>query len=175
MTQPVLFFASWYDPGDNGFDIGDAGLVLGFLLALAGVWAVISSATRKIDSWRDRRHRIDVESIMKPHLDALDQRLVEQTSSLADTIREATKPIQPTTNGGLSLADAHVTLNRIEGKVDAVDGRLTSVEVDLAAAKVQRSATLRIGAANLKTITDAVTALGAEIELLPFDKPDDHH
>jgi hypothetical protein len=155
------FLASFFDSGDNGFDVTDFAGIIGALLALAGLWAVISTATRKIDSWRDRRHRLDVKAIMAPELEA-------QTATLMTALTEATKPIQPTTNGGLSLPDAHVTLNRIEGRLDLIERHQTN-------ASDERAEILRVGAVNAKTITDAMTALGAEIELLPFDKPDDHH
>jgi hypothetical protein len=43
-------------------------------------------------------------------------------------IDHATYPISPAANGGLSLADANKTLNRIENKISDIDGRLIQVE-----------------------------------------------
>jgi len=43
-------------------------------------------------------------------------------------IDHATYQIQPNNNGGLSLADANKTLNRIESKVCEMDERLIQVE-----------------------------------------------
>ena len=43
-------------------------------------------------------------------------------------IDHATYPISPTANGGMSLADANKTLNRIESKICEIDDRLVQVE-----------------------------------------------
>jgi hypothetical protein len=39
---------------------------------------------------------------------------VEKRQEMIDLIKETTKPIQPTTNGGLSLSDLHAKVDRIE-------------------------------------------------------------
>ena len=43
-------------------------------------------------------------------------------------IDHATYPISPNANGGLSLADANKSLNRIESKICEIDERLVQVE-----------------------------------------------
>ena len=43
---------------------------------------------------------------------------VEKRQEMIDLIRETTKPIQPTTNGGWSLADLHEKVDRIERKYE---------------------------------------------------------
>lgn len=43
-------------------------------------------------------------------------------------IDHATYQIQPNSNGGLSLADANKTLQRIETKIGEIDNRLEQVE-----------------------------------------------
>lgn len=43
-------------------------------------------------------------------------------------IDHATYPISPLANGGMSLADANKTLNRIESKMYEIDDRLVQVE-----------------------------------------------
>jgi hypothetical protein len=169
MTEsPITFLASWFDPGENGFDVTDALSWCLLIAALYGGAIATAKIVRLWDAWKDRRHRLDVEAIMKPHLDQIDTRIDTQTTTLADAIAEATKPIQPGENGGLSMTDLHT-------KVDAIGVRLVTVEEHQAEATCERAAILRIGAANAKTITDAITTLGAEIELLPFAPPGDCH
>lgn len=117
--------ASWYDPGENGFDVGDLLSICLVVGALYGFVVAVAKFVRWADARKDQRHRLDVEAIMKPHLDALDERLVQQTKTLTEAIDAATKPIQPGTNGGLSMTDLH-------GKVsDALD-TLTRMETRLA-------------------------------------------
>lgn len=69
-------FAALLDPSNDGFDIGDAALVLGFIVALVTAFAAMSRAfTTRV------------------------QHIVH------DEIRAATAPIQKGANGGLSLPD----------------------------------------------------------------------
>lgn len=160
-SATITILADFWDTGTTGFDVGDLAIVVGLLLSFVGLVVSIAAAVRKVDAWRDRRHQVGVEAIMKPHLEQLEAKLVEQTASIASTIREATMPIQPTTNGGLSLSDAHVTLNRIEGRLDAIEAQ--QVE-----AKLDRSKILDTAAVNAKVITDAFLELGAELRLIPL-------
>jgi hypothetical protein len=168
IEPPLQVFASWFDPGENGFDIGDA---LSWCLLIAALYGGAMAAAKIVrgwDAWKDRRHRLDIEAIMLPHLATIRDDLDTATASILQLVKEATKPIQPKANGGLSLPDVHVTLGRVES-------RLSSIEEHQADASEERARILRVGAANAAAITDAITTLGAEIELLPFAPPDDRH
>lgn len=68
--------ASIFDPGDNGFDIGDAAALLAFVGLLVGSIVGLLRWTANL-----------VRHIVREELE------------------EYTKPIQPTANGGLSLPD----------------------------------------------------------------------
>ena len=88
--------ASLLDPGNNGFDISDALEVCLTIGAIYGALVIIAKAVRWIDARRDRAHRLDIEGIMAPHLDAIREQIVALTL-----------PIQPESNGGLSMTDLH--------------------------------------------------------------------
>ena len=110
--------ASWYDPGDNGFDVGDLLTICLVVAALYGGIVAITKAVRWVDARNDRRKALDVKAIMAPELEAL-------RVSIEATIHESTKPIQPETNGGLSMTDLHskvsqalVAIERIEERLD---------------------------------------------------------
>ena len=68
--------AALLDPSNDGFDIGDAALVLGFIVALVTAFAAMS-----------RAFTLRVRTIVR------------------EEIREATAPIQRDSNGGFSLPD----------------------------------------------------------------------
>lgn len=73
----TAIYASFIDPGDNGWDVGDAGTMLMFLLALAGVlWAT--------SKW-----------FLLPAIHHM----------VAEEVSKATAPIQRGANGGYSLPD----------------------------------------------------------------------
>ena len=109
--------ASWYDPGDNGFDVGDLLTICLVVGAIYGTVVAITKAVRWADARNDRRKALDVKAIMKPELDAL-------RTSLEATIRESTKPIQPETNGGLSMTDLHVKVSAALESIERIESRL---------------------------------------------------
>lgn len=91
-TEPTL---NWWEPGTPGiFDVGDASVFLGVVLAVFGVYAAIHS--RWIKSLR---------AIIK------------------EEIEIATAPIHPDSNGGLSLADLARRTMSLEKTIDRIDGR----------------------------------------------------
>jgi hypothetical protein len=76
----MFIWAGIFDLSDNGYDIGDASALLGFVALLTGIiFAVLRYTSRQI---RD---------------------------IVRDEIGEATKPIQPAANGGFSLPDVAKT------------------------------------------------------------------
>lgn len=121
--------ASWYDPGDNGFDVSDA---LDVALVIGAIYAglrVLIALVRWFDARRDHAHRVDIEGIMQPHLDAI-----------RDQIELLTLPIQPQSNGGLSMTDLHTKVDEAialgwDNKltIEQVAKRLTGVENEQAA------------------------------------------
>lgn len=86
---------NWWEPGTIGlFDIGDASVFLGVVLAVFGIYAAIHS--RWIKSLR---------AIIK------------------EEIEIATAPIHPDSNGGLSLADVARRTQSLEKTIDRIDER----------------------------------------------------
>jgi hypothetical protein len=86
---------NWWEPGTPGiFDVGDASVFLGVVLAVFGIYAAIHS--RWIKSLR---------AIVK------------------EEIEIATAPIHPKTNGGLSLADVARRTQSLEKTIDRIDER----------------------------------------------------
>jgi hypothetical protein len=168
IESPLTVLASWFDPGENGFDVSDALSWCLLIAALYGGSAVAAKIVRTWDAWKDRRHRLDVEAILLPHITTVRDDLDSATAAIIQLVKETTRPIQPNTNGGLSMTDLHT-------KLDVIGERIVVVEEHQAEASAERARILRVGAANAKTVTDAIAALGAEIELLPFTPPDDCH
>jgi hypothetical protein len=166
IEAPLTILASWFDPGENGFDVGDALSWCLLIAALYGGAIAAAKIVRAWDAWKDRRHRLDVEAILLPHITTVRDDLDSATASIIQLVKETTRPIQPGTNGGQSLTDLHT-------KVDVLGDRIVVIEEHQAEATCERATILRIGAANAIAITDAITALGAEIELLPFAPPYD--
>ena len=69
--------ASFWDPGDNGYDVGDAGTLLVFLVGVAGVlWAT-------------------TKFLLLPQIHSM----------VVEEVTKATAPIQVGANGGYSLPD----------------------------------------------------------------------
>lgn len=124
MTLPLVdhLIASWYDPGDNGFDIGDALDWVLVIAALYGGWKVLVALVRWLDARRDRRHAIDVKAIMAPVLE-------QQTEHILKSVKDMTKSIEPEyRNNGTSLTDVSDKLTQLDAKVDGISGRLAVVE-----------------------------------------------
>lgn len=77
MTSLTILAANWWEPGQNGtFDIGDLSAI--FMFALAVIGAMVG-----FNRWWFKKLR----------------------KMIREEIREFTKPIQPTANGGKSLPD----------------------------------------------------------------------
>jgi hypothetical protein len=89
MPIPSLsILASFLDPGDNGWDIGDAAQQLLFAGAMCGtLWAAFKFFLLPA-----------VHTIVRQELDAVRIEMKEQ-------LEKATKPIQKEANGGYSLPD----------------------------------------------------------------------
>jgi hypothetical protein len=82
----TLFAASWWEPGTpNALDIGDVSAILMFLIALTGAFFGVTRFWLKL-----------LRKIIR------------------EEVGEATKPIHPSTNGGLSLADVARKTNALE-------------------------------------------------------------
>lgn len=96
LTVVGMAAANWWEPGTPGFfDIGDASAVLGFAVAMSGV---IFGVTR----WWLKLMR----------------------KMMREEISEATAPIHPDANGGLSLADVARKTEKLEADLDGL-GRKT--------------------------------------------------
>lgn len=81
-----LFAASWWEPGTpNTLDIGDISAMLMFLIALTGAFFGVTRFWLKL-----------LRKIIR------------------EEVGEATKPIHPSANGGLSLADVARKTNQLE-------------------------------------------------------------
>ena len=85
---------TWWEPGTVGFDIGDATAVLVFIITFYTV-------ARGFSRWWMRQLR----------------------SVIKEEIGEATAPIHPSANGGLSLPD-------VARKVNEIEGTLTQIKAD---------------------------------------------
>jgi hypothetical protein len=83
---------SWWEPGTpNLLDVGDMSAMLGLLVAFSGVvFGIVRWFTRGI------------------------------REIVREEIQEATQPIHPDSNGGLSLADVARKTDRLEGTVEAI-------------------------------------------------------
>jgi hypothetical protein len=73
---------------------------LALFLAISGVIATVASLFAWAARKRDRAAKL-------------------QREEMIDLIKETTKPIQPTTNGGWSLSDLHDKVDRIERKYES--------------------------------------------------------
>jgi hypothetical protein len=86
---------NWWEPGTPGiFDVGDASVFLGVVLAFFAIYSAIHSRWLK-----------SLRSIIK------------------EEIEIATAPIHPKTNGGLSLADVARRTQSLEKTIDKIDQR----------------------------------------------------
>lgn len=99
----------------NAFDIFDPQPItnwLLFFLALSGVltllvrWVVKGAKARAAAAQKDRD---------------------ESRAELVELIKETTKPIQPNTNGGLSLPDLHAKFDKMDDKVNRIEKRYNEV------------------------------------------------
>lgn len=170
MLFHAILVANPFDPAGNGFDIGDA---LDICLIVAGLYGFVratASGVRWMDAKRDKAHRLDVLSIMRPVID-------KQTEELMGALEEATKPIQPTSNGGLSMTDLHMKVDEVveQGKAavrtgeralavaEKVSDRLSNVEQSQRDAVVEREQILTIADKNAHAIVEAVHALGGSV------------
>jgi hypothetical protein len=87
LLQLAFYSASnWWEPGTpNAFDIGDLGAILAALLAGSAIFMGVTKVWMKL-----------LRSVIR------------------EEIVEATKPIHPSANGGLSLADVARKTNKLE-------------------------------------------------------------
>ena len=155
--------ASFWDPGDNGFDVIDAAEIVGLVLAVIGLVTIIAKGVRWLDAKRDEAHQLDVEAIMRPHLEKLHEEMDQQTDALLIALQEATKPIQPGTNGGLSMTDLHLRVGEVAASTARIEDRLEVVEKAQEMATSERASILRIADHNAHAIASAVRQLGGEI------------
>ena len=92
LTTVRLAAAKWLEPGNTRFfDVGDASALLGFVVAMSGV---IFGVTR----WWMKLMR----------------------KMMREEISEATAPIHPNANGGLSLADVARKTEKLERDLDGL-------------------------------------------------------
>lgn len=92
LTVVGMTAANWWEPGTPGFfDVGDASALLGFVVAMSGV---IFGVTR----WWMKVMR----------------------KMMREEISEATAPIHPNANGGLSLADVARKTEKLEQDLDGL-------------------------------------------------------
>jgi hypothetical protein len=86
----TILAASWWEPGTpNTLDIGDVSAMLMFLIALTGAFFGVTRFWLKL-----------LRKIIR------------------EEVGEATKPIHPAANGGLSLADVARKTNKLETQLD---------------------------------------------------------
>jgi len=91
--SPVLI--SWWEPGTPDlFDIGDASVFLGVILAILAIYAAIYAR------WLKALRRV-----------------------IKEEVGIATAPIHPDSNGGLSLADVARRTKSLEKTIDRIDER----------------------------------------------------
>lgn len=91
--SPVLI--SWWEPGTPDlFDIGDASVFLGVILAILAIYAAIYGR------WIKTLRRV-----------------------IKEEVGLATAPIHPDSNGGLSLADVARRTKSLEKTIDRIDER----------------------------------------------------
>lgn len=129
LVELHVFASSWYDPGDNGFDISDALDIALVIAAIYGGIKVLVAIVRKVDELRDRRHQTDVKAIMAPVLE-------QQTAAILASVKNLTQSIEPGyENNGTSLTDVSLKVDRAialgeENHAAIVDlgRRLTGVE-----------------------------------------------
>jgi len=164
---PIAFFSpNPFDPGNNGFDIGDALDLCLVIAAIYGAIIAIAKGVRWWDAQKDRRHRLDVESILKPHLDALSDKVDMNLQAIIDR----TTPIQPGENGGESLADVHTTLQKVVDTIDSIKAtgehtaaRVEDLEEDQVKAQAERSKILVIADENYHALAKGIQALGGSV------------
>lgn len=88
-------FLNWWEPGTPGiFDVGDASVFLGIVLAVFGIYTAV--------------HNRWIKSL----------RLI-----IKEEVGIATAPIHPDSNGGLSLADVARRTKSLEKTIDRIDER----------------------------------------------------
>jgi len=92
LTSILVASGPWWEPGTpNMLDVGDLSAMLGLLIAFSGVvFGIVRWFTRGI------------------------------REIVREEIQEATQPIHPSSNGGLSLADVARKTDRLEGQVEAI-------------------------------------------------------
>lgn len=109
----LLLFATGYETPDFVKAFNDIG---GLAIAAAAVVGLVL-AIGKLATWIDHRRE-----------DTFARKVSEVVEPL---IRETTRPIQPGTNGGLSLADVHHRLDAIEAKLGIKDRREPDEFIDV--------------------------------------------
>lgn len=104
LTTVSLAAANWWEPGTPGFfDVGDASALLGFVIAMSGV---IFGVTR----WWMKLMR----------------------KMMREEISEATAPIHPNANGGLSLADVARKTEKLEQDLDGLGKKTDKLQKTVA-------------------------------------------
>jgi hypothetical protein len=104
LTVVGMTTANWWEPGTPGFfDIGDASAVLGFLIAISGVLFGVSRWWLKM-----------------------------MRKMMREEITEATAPIHPSANGGLSLADVARKTDKLEQDLCGLDKKTDRLQKTVA-------------------------------------------
>lgn len=100
-----MFYADYTTP-ELILRVEDIGAIAVAVTAILGLIIFIG----KISVWLDRRRDDNLTKRVKEILEPI--------------IKEATLPIQPNTNGGLSLPDVHTTLASFDNRFSAIEAKL---------------------------------------------------